>query len=240
MSDLLKLDWGYAASNDTQKSNCVMIGGWTATAWQEESLDWNFYSKAWHRSHGPKKTITGRFVRFTSPTGKKVKIVELDGWRGNWQVRALLEAGLVKQKKGQMPIRLNEAFDIKFVEARRGYKLFERTLKGEHVDYCLVSPLGMTYHAANWAECLLGLRAKRQSQKRRETATIDWKFLRSLGFCREGIIEFASVFNFDLKGSYTPQEIYEAIAPNPSKATPFEKELQVLAKVVGFSVPEFA
>jgi hypothetical protein len=237
--DYLALDFGCAPTNDTEKFNCVAIAGWTATAWQEEELDWKFYSKAWHRSHGPKRTITGRFVRFTSPKGR-VKTVELDGWRGNWQVKALLEAGLVKPKKGQMHIRLNEAFDIKIVKKSRGYSLYQRTLKGEVVDYCLVSPLGQTYHAESFQACLIGLKQKRAAKKRAEVAVIDWKFLRGLGFCEPGIKEFCSAFGFDLKGSYTAQEVYAAIAPNPSKAAPFEKELRVLAEVVGFNVPEFA
>jgi hypothetical protein len=234
----LRLAWGYAASSNTEKSNVRMIGGWIATAWQEEEKDWSFYSKAWHRSHGPKVTITGRFVRFTSPTGKKVKTVELDGWRGNWQAKALLASGLVKPKKGQMHLRLNEAFDIKIVEKRREYKLYERTLKGEHVDYCLVSPLGMTYHAESFAACLKGLKRKRRAQRRKSAATISWDFCRGLGFCKEGIKEFCSVFGFSLGESYTPKEVYEAIALNPLKAASFESELKTLAHVVGFTIPQ--
>ena len=161
--DFLNLDWGYGATSDMSKTNCCKIAGWTVTAWQEESKSWNYYSESWHRSHGPKVTITGRFVCFTSSTGKKTKTVELDSWRGNWQVKALVLAGLVEPKKGQMHIRLNEAFEIKIVKKARGYKLYERTLKGEFVDYCLVSPLGQTYHADSYQACLKGL-AKTISQ----------------------------------------------------------------------------
>jgi hypothetical protein len=236
--NFLNLDWGHTASNDISQNHVCTIGGWTVTAWQEVEKNWKFYSKAWHNSHGPKITVTGRFVRFTSPTGKKTKTVELDGWRGNWQVKALLAAGLVKPRKGQINIRLNEAFDIKHVESRRGYKLFERTLKGEHVDYCLVSPLGLTYHGESWAECLKGLKQKRRAQERKTTASIDWSFVRGLGFCQDGIKEFCSVFGFNLKGSYTPNEVYQAVIANPSAAQPFESELKTLANVVGFELPQ--
>jgi hypothetical protein len=236
--NFLNLDYGHAASSDVSQNNVCTIGGWTVTAWQEVEKNWKFYSKAWHRAHGPAITVTGRFVRFTSPTGKRTKTVELEGWRGNWQVKALLAAGLVKPRKGQMNIRLNEAFDIKHIESRRGYKLFERTLKGEHVDYCVVSPLGMTYHAASWAECLKGLKQKRRAQERKATATIDWSFCRGLGFCQDGIKEFCSVFGFNLKDSYTPLEVYQAVIANPSAAKPFESELRTLANVVGFTLPQ--
>jgi len=235
--DFLNLDWGYGATSDMSKTNCCKIAGWTVTAWQEESKSWNYYSESWHRSHGPKVTITGRFVCFTSSTGKKTKTVELDSWRGNWQVKALVLAGLVEPKKGQMHIRLNEAFEIKIVKKARGYKLYERTLKGEFVDYCLVSPLGQTYHADSYQACLKGLAKKRRAVKRAKVATINWSFLRGLGFCEAGIKEFCTEFGFSLKGSYTPQEIYDAILLVPERAKPFEKELRTLAEVVGFQVP---
>jgi hypothetical protein len=213
----------------------AQIGGWTATAWQTEERDYKFYSKAWHRNHGPKITVTGRYVKFTSAKGRE-KTAQLDSWRGNWQAKALILAGLVKPKKGQMHIRLNEAFDIKIIKKSRGYNLYQRTLKGEAVDFCLVSPLGLTYHGASMRECLAGLKQKRESQSRRESATIDWKFLRSLGFCEAGIREFCSVFGFDIKKSYAPMDIYVAVSQDLPAAAPFERELRQLADVVGFKL----
>lgn len=217
-------------------SEPVELGVWSARAYETVEKDWNYYSKSWHRNHGPKVTVTGRFVEFTSKGGKK-KVVQLDSWRGNWQCKALIEAGIVKPKKGMMHVRLNEVFDIKLIGKRHGYLVYQRSLKGELVDYCLVSPLGMTYHAATVKECLAGLKLKRQQRERRKVATINWNFLKSLGFCSPGIKEFCSIFDFDLDGSYTPDEVYQAVSANPSAAAPFEKELRQLADAVGFNVP---
>lgn len=226
----LSLDYSNAPEIKT-----AQIGGWTATAWQTEEKDYKFYSKSWHHNHGPKITVTGRFVKFTSAKGR-TRTVQLDSWRGNWQTKALLEAGLVKPKSGQMHIRLNAAFDIKIIKKSRGYNLYQRTLKGEAVDFCLVSPLGLTYHGASMRECLAGLKQKRESQARCESATIDWKFLRSLGFCEAGIREFCSVFGFNTKKAYTPMDVYVAVSQNLAAAAPFERELRQLADVVDFKL----
>lgn len=232
------MTWGYSSvPSETQK--LPTIGGWKVIAWQEETQDWNFYSKSWHRSHGPKTTITGRFVKFVSPSGKKIKTVELDSWRGNWQLKAIVEAGLVKPQKGQMNIRLNEAFEVKKVGKKHGLTFYVRTLKCEIFDYCVVSPMGMTFHAESPIACVKGLKIKRAALKRRETTTINWSFLKTLGFCDSGIKEFCSVFGFNLKDSVTPDEVYDRVKLNPSAAEPFLSELRTLAQAIGFNVPEF-
>lgn len=235
------MTWGYSSTpSEKQQQNPVTIGGWTAIAWQEEELDWKFYSKAWHRAHGPKRTVTGRFVKFTSPSGKKVKIVELDDWRGNWQMKALLEAGLVKTQKGAMNIRLNAACEIKCIGKKMGITFYARSLKGELLDYCAVTALGMTFHAESPAACIRGLKVKQSQIERKQVAVINWSFLRGLGFCQEGIKEFCSLFGFDLKDSVTPQEIYDRVISNKSAASPFLPELKKLAEAVGFQALELA
>lgn len=83
----------------------------------------------------------------------------------------------------------------------------------------------------------MGLKQKRKAQERKAVAAISWDFCRGLGFCKEGIKEFCSVFGFNLSESYTPQEVYEAISSNPLKAEPFMSELRTLASVVGFQIP---
>jgi hypothetical protein len=229
------MTWGY--SSTTSKAP-VTIGGWTAIAWQEEKKDWNYYSKAWHRSHGPKVTVTGRFVKFISPSGKKTKLVSLEGWRGNWQMKALLEAGLVKPQKGAMDVRLNEACEIKCIGKKLSIKFYSRSLKGELLDYVAVTAMGMTYHAESPAACIKGLKIKQAKIERKKVAVIDWSFLRGIGFCKDGIKEFCSVFGFDLKDSVTPSEVYDRVKSNPSAAVPFLPELRKLAEIVNFSAPE--
>jgi hypothetical protein len=231
------MTWGYS-SIPSKNQELPTIGGWSVIAWQEETQDWNFYSKAWHRNHGPKTTITGRFVKFVSPSDKKVKTVELESWRGNWQLKAIVAAGLVRPQKGQMNIRLNEAFEIKKIGKKSGITFYIRTLKGEIFDYCAVTPLGMTYHAESPIACIKGLKIKRAALQRKEVAVINWNFLKTLGFCDTGIKEFCSIFGFSVKDSVTPDEVYDRVKANPAAAVPFLTELKTLAETIGYSVPE--
>jgi hypothetical protein len=218
----------------------VTIGGWSVKAWEETEASWDYYSKAWHRSHGPKITVVGRFVEFTSESGKQTRKVSLDSWRGNWQLKALLLAKLVTPRKGRMNIRLNEAVEIKRLGFKMGLTFYSRHVKGELLDYAVESPMGMTYHASTPAECVKGLRLKRAEIERKKTAVIDWKFLRSLGFCEEGIKSFCDLFGFDTNDRVTPQEVYDRVKVNPAKATPFLPELERLAKAVDLNLPQSA
>jgi hypothetical protein len=232
------MTWGYS-SIPSETQELPTIGGWSVIAWQEEEKDWNFYSGSWHRSYGSKITITGRFVKFISPSGKKSKTVELDSWRGNWQLKAIVAAGLVKSQKGQMNIRLNEAFEIKKFGKKSNITFYVRTLKGEIFDYCAVTPLGMTYHAESPIACIKGLKIKRAALQRKEVAVINFNFLKALGFCDTGIKEFCSIFGFSVKDSVTPDEVYDRVKANPAAAVPFLVELKTLAETIGYSVPEF-
>jgi hypothetical protein len=140
-----RMAWGYNQTYRPEQTP-VTIGGWTAIAWQEEERDYKYYSKAWHRQHGPKVTVTGRFVKFVSPSGRKTKIVKVEAWRGNWQAKALVDAGLVKAQSGRMSIRLNQACEIKELGKVRGITIYARSLKGELLDYVAVQS-GKVYHS---------------------------------------------------------------------------------------------
>lgn len=125
------------------------LGGWWATANEDEERDWNAYSKAWHRAHGPKVTITNRRVIFARYQGSAIerRVVPVAGWRGHWLLNAAVEAGIVEAHKGLPHVRLHPAYGADLVRTVRGHKLYRRTLAGEFVDYCITTPLGMTYHA---------------------------------------------------------------------------------------------
>lgn len=215
------------------------IGIWTAVASEDTDKDYDYYSKAWHRQYGARVTISNRRVTFTSNKGV-VRVARLDSWQGNWQLKALLLAGIVKPKRKLMSVRLNPAFDVELIGARLGHRFYLRSLKGEPCDYCVVSPAGTTYHGSTIDYCLRGLRQKQVQVERRKVAVIDWKFLRKLGFCKEGIREFCRAFGFEPTDAATPQEVYDRVRAHPEAAEPYLAELKTVAKVVGFSVPEWS
>lgn len=75
-----------------------LVSGWMIYPETQETFNYNKYSKAWHRAHGPARTVTGRVVkirRLDPDTGNlEARDIPVDGWRGQWLVRALVQAGI--------------------------------------------------------------------------------------------------------------------------------------------------
>ncbi|MGO3848698.1 MAG: hypothetical protein ACTJIB_10505 [Pseudoalteromonas prydzensis] len=222
-------------SNTRIQSAMAELGSWQIKTTQTVDENWNFYSKSWHRSHGPKIEVYGRKITFTRKHGRGqiVKTLDLNSWAGNFIEKAIVELGLEPKKpKFPLSIRLHKAFDAKLIKTIRGHKIYERTLLGQAVDYVIVAPLGTTYHSSNYKDLFKGLFKKIRAAKARidfGEGLVDWTACRKLGFCKEGIKEFCSTFGFDLKGSYSPSEIESAVRKNINAATPFMPELRVLA-----------
>lgn len=216
----------------------VRVGIWTATATQLVENDWSYYPRSCRYA---KTTISDRRITFISDGGKAT-IVDIGGWRGNWRLSALVSARIVRPRIGLLNVRLNAVFDLELLCTRLDHKFYRRSLKGQPVDYCIVSPAGMTYHAGSIGECIQGLRLKQAAFERRnewhKTAIIDWELLRKLGFCPRGIAEFCDAFGFDSKDRVTPQQVYDRVREDLAAAAPYLSELKQLAAAVCFKIPE--
>lgn len=221
------------------------LGRWQVTATESVSLDWEYYSKSWHRTHGPRRAVESRTVEFRSAAGAR-RVVHPDAWRGDWLARACLDAGLVKAKRktrAPLSVRLNCAYDAELVREVRGHKIYQRTLMGTPVDFVIVSPMGLTYHDEDRKQLIPGLRAKlRCSLKRAKlpgTTRITWALCKKLGFCDAGIRAFADAFGLDTNAEYSPEQIEARVRSNPATAAPFLPELRILADAIGHPVAEF-
>ncbi len=214
------------------------VAGWTVVAREDVHEDWDAYSKRWHASHGPKRTVSNRRVearRYGTNGELELKTAKLESWRGNWQLNTAVALGLLKEHKGLAHIRLHPAYEVREVRKVLGYRVYERLLAGEHVDFCVLSPLGATYHAATPAECIAGLRKKLEAVERAKTATITYGFChKRLGFCETGLKSFARTFGLDVRGAYTPDEIEAKVRSNPVAAAPYAFELRRLAEALGY------
>jgi len=234
MHDLLKLE-----KDETFSS--IQVGAWTITTEQDIDEDRNYYSKAWHRQYGPKRTISNRRITFERPWGKGTRSVThpLKSWSGNFVEAAIVAEGLAP-KKAHTPlsVRLSKAYDAALIAEKRGYKIYRRTLLGKAFDWVIVSPLGMTYHDADRSKLVQGLHEKIRHQTRKLKGLIDWTACKKLGFCDSGIREFCSIFGLSPKESYTPQEVEAAVRQKPECAAPFVAELCTLSKSIGYNVAE--
>ncbi len=221
----------------------TQIGQWFVKAVEDEDQDWDFYSKAWHRSHGPKKTIYNRrvvFAKFDKLGRKTEKIVNFDGWRGQWLLKAIEEAKIVKSRtyknKPHRSIQLNKVFQITKIRDIAGVQIWTRTLDNEIYDYCAVKGEN-TFHAESKKAAVTGLRNKiEKAELKAKGSLINLKLANDLGFCNTGIQEFCEDFNLSIKSSYTPQELSEKVVNRIQYFGKYESELNTLTKAVGYEI----
>ena len=221
-----------------ERATCS-LGNWNIESSQAVEVDWHYYSKSWHRSHGPKVSVTERELTFSRPYGRGVQIKRyyLNSWAGDFVARAVDSLGLSPKKPNyNLKIRLNKAYDAKIIDRKRGYTIYSRTLLGEHYDYVIQSPLGMIYHDDARANLIKGLHKKIRSRSRKLKGAVDWVMCKKLGFCDEGIRAFCDQFNFDTSASYLPQEIEREVRKNPGLARPFIGELKTLASALNYQI----
>lgn len=156
---------------------------------EEIREDRDYYSKSWHRKHGPKVTVEGRYVRLCRIdiwTGRLEEVSRTDefvesGFRGDWLLSSaarLLSSRLPHgvsvaprwQKEGGRSLRrvqLHERCRVEKVREIGNVRVYCRTLAGLDVDYCatLVNERGTvedTFHAEDDQSAIQGLRIKRQ------------------------------------------------------------------------------
>ncbi len=219
------------------------VGSWWISTSQSEEKDWNYYSKAWHRSHGPKVTISDRkvLIRRYNPATKKIESRDQDvtAWRGNWALNALIDAGVIEGVKAPTkirPVQLHHAFAVELHRKHGDFTVYRRMLAGDIYDFCAFWH-GLTYHAESPITAIRGLKNKIHVAEKRRNSPINWALCRELGFCEEGIKQFCRDFSLSPKGEYTPEEIRKAVEHDISSAIPYASELKTLAKAVGYAIP---
>ena len=245
-----KIEPGYSARLETIPGmgygffnlTVARVGGWFVRAVETVEKEWNYYSKAWHRSHGPKITVTGRTVqirRYNEAGQVDIRDVEVKAWRGNWLFDALLTVlpEPIKVPIKLRPVQLHRIFNVRELRTLGNASIYERTLAGDHYDYCALWH-GLTYHAESPHAAVAGLRAKLAEAEQRKNAPIDMALCRTLGFCEEGIRQFCRDFELDPKGRYTAEAIRAAVERDLDQASQYRAELKKVAEAVGYEIPE--
>jgi len=222
-------------------SSKIILGGFLFSQTEKESEDWNYYSKAWHRAHGPKRTTSDRKISIYNYNGRAKEklqvaaVIEFAGWRGNVLLHAIKESGLfaAPESKAPLSVRLDKFYDAKLIRTIGHINIFERTLLESHVDFCAVLN-GVTFHADTIRAAVGGVHTKIKAASKKRNSPINLKLCKELGFCDTGIKEFCNVFCIDIHGSYSPAEIENMVSANVGLAAPFESELRVVAKTLNY------
>jgi hypothetical protein len=215
-------------------------GDWVIRVREDVSYDNNKYSKSWHRAHGGAKSVDARWVlirRVTADGTLESHDITVNAWRGNYLLDALIQAGVVPDTKAPLRITLHRAFNVRTIRQGRILKIYERTLGGKHIDYCIVAG-DYTFHAGTVREAIAGLRKKiAAATLKAKGQAIDLALCKSLGFCDTGVRDFAAAYDLDLKSTYSPAEIERRIRQNPDAAAPYRSELRTLANAIGYTIP---
>jgi hypothetical protein len=111
------------------------LGRYVIRCFEHETIDWNYYSKAWHRAHGPKKTITDRRIEiYGKKSGKLLKRIDLNSWRGYYLLNAIAKEGIIKPvkvKKELKKVQLNKYFDVKKDRKIGNVAIYKRLFRGD-------------------------------------------------------------------------------------------------------------
>jgi hypothetical protein len=191
------------------------IGDYYITVDQQETEDWEAYSKSWHNAHGPKRTIDERFIRF-GKEGEKPAFITVDSFAGNYLVKAIVQFFSLKRIKVAKELKkvqlINEA-EIIFIRKIQSVRIYKRTIAGTFLDYCAIYK-NETYHAASIQDAVKGLIRKAKAHISEEFELINKKVGYQLGFCESGIKSFCDDNSLDFDGEYTRKELRNVVVKN--------------------------
>ena len=205
---------------------CVFLDALAHVDYSEDK-DWDYYSKKWHRQHGPKITITSRHITFY----KKgfTKTIYIDSFRGDYILKAYIEAFKVRKihykdtKKKRL--QLDPHFKIRKIKEVCGVELYVRLLNNFTYDYVAYYKK-TTYHAFTKKEAIKGLKNKINKKFKTDKEILSYKTGKKLGFCDTGMRSFCEANGLDCNGEYTRAELKKIVAENREANKPFVAELK--------------
>lgn len=195
---------------------CV-VNGHYITVTQSESTDWNAYSKGWHNSHGPKRTIDSREVNFYND-GKIKYSIEVKTFAGNYLIDAIIEGQkILEQKiKGLAKVQLNKHFSVILIRKVLNVEIFERKLGDAQIDFCALYK-NETFHAATISATIAGLQKKLKANIYFDREKINKELGFELGFCETGIKEFCTDNNLNFDSTYSRKYLRNIVIANRSE-----------------------
>jgi hypothetical protein len=218
------------------KGNAQLADGRTVSVHEDVSEDWHYYSKAWHRQHGPKTTVERRYILIESVDGSR-ETVDVPAFRGNYLLSALaahLALPKVKMTVGLASVQLYEYAQVELKHRVGDARIYTRTFAGTLLDYVVVAK-GKTYHAETVAQAVAGWRNKERQRIEHESELLTYDVARTrYGFCHVGISDFCEVNGLDIEASYTRQQVRDAaLNHKATNCAKFASELRTVGINIG-------
>lgn len=198
----------------------LVIGNYAFCCGAMEEKDWNYYSQAWHRAHGPKITVSNRTIKVRKLGRKNViKEFHLTRWSQSEILKVIAETfgvAEVKLSRDLKKFQTSKYFDVKRSKKVNGYQIYKQTIGKYtigHVAYDAVTDTH--YHDYTIEDAVQGLTSKIEKTTQdkiadaKQIVTADYAHKR-WGFCFPGMTEFAEAAGLDINGSYSIAELKKA------------------------------
>lgn len=229
------------------KDDNVLLYPYSFVPHEEVDEDWECYSKAWHRAHGPKRTVTDREVRVYKWGKGLIQMIELSKWKPGFMVEVVAQVLGLQQPKVEKSLRKFQPspwVDVKRSVKRNGIQFYNLTMGKYTVGVVAYDEsCDIHYHGETKETALDGLRKKKEkldSDKQRwamegsallnaSEAHDRW------GFCWPGMTEFANAIGFDVDGSYTVAQLRNAVNHLSDRRIlgKYRRELEI-AKIINY------
>lgn len=229
------------------KGDMVVLFPYAFEAYENVDEDWNYYSKAWHSAHGPKRTVLGREVRVYEWGKGRVHTIELAKWKPGFMIEVVAQVLGLKQPKVEKPLRkfqVSPWVDVKRSVKRDGTQFYHLTMGKYTVGVVAYDEQrDIHYHAATKEEAIAGLTKKIEKiEADSERIAMEGASLLTAskahdlwGFCYPGMTEFANSIGLDIDGTYTVGQLREAVGKltDRSVVRKYHREL-VTAKIINY------
>lgn len=229
------------------KNNTVVMFPYAFKPIEDVEEDWEYYSKAWHQAHGPKRTITGREVRVYQYGKGRIRTIELPKWKPGFMVEVVAQVLGLQQPKVDKSLRkfqVSPWVNVKRSVKRNGIQFYNLTMGKYTVGVVAYDEQrGIHYHADTKEAAIAGLNdkiAKMEAEEKRAAMEANAVLTANLahnrwGFCWPGMTEFANAIGFDLNGSYTVAQLREAVRGLKDRRIicKYRRELET-AKIINF------
>lgn len=229
------------------KDENVLMAPYAFIPVEDVDEDWEYYSKAWHREHGPKRTVTGREVRVYKYGKGRIDTIELPKWKPGFMVEIVAQVLGLQQPKVEKQLRKFQPspwVDVKRSVKRDGIQFYNLTMGKYTVGVVAYDEeRDLHYHDDTREAALEGLRKKidkieadkkLKAMEADAVLTADYAHNR-WGFCWPGMTEFAKAVGFDIDGHYTVAELRKAVSNLADRriVAKYRRELET-AKIINF------